>query len=94
VQRLVDRLQKRSVESRPVHAPPGYALGTARLTRCGPEFNDDDFVDSVAVSRVAFDGRDSALVYVEFAGGAYAYYAQRSGARWVIDWHVELWACG
>ena len=58
------------------------------------DFPRHDFVDAVAFSRPAFDGPDKALVYLQFAGGARAYYLRRLENRWVADWYVELWACG
>ena len=95
VQRLVARLQKLSAQSRKLRAAPrGYLLAEARRTRCGPHYDGAEFVDAVAVSRAAFQGPDTALIYVEYAGGARAYHAIRRGAVWEIDWHVELWACG
>ena len=95
MQRLVARLRKHSAQSRALLAAPrGYVLAEAALTRCGPQYDGALFADSVAVSRPAFHGRDAALLYVEFAGGAYAYHAGRKAATWEIDWHVELWACG
>ena len=92
---VIERLQRQSVRARGLaDAPSGYTLAEAQRTACGPQYDPARFVDAVAVSRPAFDGRNNALLYLEFSGGARAYHARRIAGRWHIDWFVELWACG
>ena len=92
---LVERLRIRSASAMALHsAPREFALGESEVGACGPAYDAAKFADAVALSRVAFDGRKHALVYVEHAGGARAYHARRGSEGWEIDWYVELWACG
>lgn len=73
---------------------PNVALRGTRRSRCGPELSREQS-DSVAVSRPGLSrGRDEALLYLEYNGGARAYYLRRIDDHWIVKWHVELWACG
>lgn len=92
---LIGRLRNRSSRPRRVRfAPAGFALAKAERRACGPEYDVARFTDAVAVSRAVFEGRESALIYLEYYGGARAYHAILTAGAWKVDWYVELWACG
>jgi hypothetical protein len=72
---------------------PRYVTGIWRRKQCR-EFRRRGFIDALSVSRAVFDGSNSALIYLEYNGGARAYYLLRREGRWESAWYVELWACG
>jgi hypothetical protein len=94
--RLEADLLSRSRRLTRVHASmPNFALRRTRRSSCGPEPSAEQS-DSVAVSRpgLSWGSQDEALLYVEYNGGARAYYLRRFHDHWIVKWHVELWACG
>lgn len=75
---------------------PHYRAVPTRRGSCGPEtVSDKKYCGAVAASRPGFSrSRDEALLYVEYNGGACAYFVRRTDGRWTVVWRVDLWACG
>jgi len=94
--RIVDDLLERS--RRPVRMariPLQYVSGSTAQNECGVQFDEKKYADAVAVSRPGFSkDRSEALIYLEGVGFARAYYLRQAKTGWVVEWHVELWACG
>ncbi len=73
---------------------PHFALERTRRYSCGPRTS-VKYSDAVAVSRPGLSrAQDEAVLYLEYSGGARAYYLRRINGQWAVIWHVELWACG
>jgi hypothetical protein len=95
VKKLREDLMSRSAVLVELRSPsPHYMPAFLRASDCKTQLRSTMFADAVAVSRPGFDGREKALLYLEYLGGARAYHLIREGARWTIDWYVELWQCG
>ena len=86
---LVEDLLNRSARVAAVEMPPHFQKSSHRTPGC-----DKPVADVVSVSRPGIVGDDSAIVYLEYPGGARAYHLKRDGKRWVVGWYVDLWQCG
>jgi hypothetical protein len=93
VKRLIKDLRARSARIAIV-SPPFHEFSKTSMRAIDCIDQPKDLTNVLAVSRPGFDGRNKALLYLEYFGGARAYHLVRKDSHWTVDWYVELWQCG
>jgi len=88
VRLLIEDLLARSTRIGEIEMPSHFQPTSIRTMGC-----EKPLAEVVTVSHPGIDN-DRAIVYLEYTGGARAYYLTRENDRWLVSWYVELWQCG